>query len=168
MAIWKKKKYVDLIKTKAVQFSAISSSFLFNIGIVHHFDAVNYLDTVETGSMRTPGTCSRPPASSFPGLRKAGWGPRNDATHPLDLCMAYGVLLVSSNSNAPTQAWWGQSVTSWGRSFTLWGQSVTLWSWSANSYWQPSWCVTGWGTRVDLQFESIITQPALIECRYPM
>ena len=26
----------------------ISSSFLFNIGIVHHFDMVNHLDTVET------------------------------------------------------------------------------------------------------------------------
>ena len=45
----------------------------------------------------------------------------------------YGLLLVSNNSNAPTQAWWGQSVTSWGRSFTLWGRSVTLWSWSPNS-----------------------------------
>ena len=38
-----------------------------NIGIVHHFDTVNHLDTVETGHMRTPSTCSRPPASSFPG-----------------------------------------------------------------------------------------------------
>ena len=49
----------------------ISSFFLFNIGIVHHFDTVNHLDTVETGHMWTPSTCSRPPASSFPGLRKA-------------------------------------------------------------------------------------------------
>ena len=48
---------------------------IYNIGIVHHFDTVNHLDTVETGHMRTPSTCSRPPASSFPGLRK-GLGTR--------------------------------------------------------------------------------------------
>ena len=38
--------------------------------------------------MWTPSTCPRPPASSFPGLRKAGRGPVNEATHPLDLWMA--------------------------------------------------------------------------------
>ena len=59
----------------------ISSSFLFNIGIVHHFDMVNHLDTVETGHMLTPSTCLRSPASSFPGLGKAGWGLGNEATH---------------------------------------------------------------------------------------
>ena len=52
----------------------ISSSFLFNIGIVHHFHTVNHFDTVETGHMRTPSTCSRSPASSFQGLRKLGGG----------------------------------------------------------------------------------------------
>ena len=44
----------------------ISSSFPFKIGIVHHFDTVNHLDTVETGHMRNPSTCSRvhqPPRS---------------------------------------------------------------------------------------------------------
>ena len=41
------------------------------------------------------------------------------------------VPFVSNNSNSPTQAWWGQSVTSCDRS---WGWSVTLWSWSANSH----------------------------------
>ena len=66
----------------------ISSSFLFNIGIVYHFDTVNHLDMVETGHMRTPSTCSRPPASLFPGWRKAGRGPGNEATHPLDLWTA--------------------------------------------------------------------------------
>ena len=33
--------------------------------------------------MRTPNTCLRSPASSFLGLRKAGLGPGNEATHPL-------------------------------------------------------------------------------------
>ena len=81
---WQSKKimYVYLIETKAVHSSGISSYFLFNIGIVHHFDTVNHLDTVETGhSMRTPSTCSRSPASSFPGLRKAVRGAGNEATH---------------------------------------------------------------------------------------
>ena len=41
----------------------ISSSFLFKIGIVHHFDMVNHLDTVETRHMRTPSTCSHQPPS---------------------------------------------------------------------------------------------------------
>ena len=59
----------------------ISSSFLFNVGIVHHFDTVNHLDTVETGHMLTPSTCLRLPASSFPGLRKAGQEPGNEAMH---------------------------------------------------------------------------------------
>ena len=63
----------------------ISSSFLFNIGIVHHFDAVNHLDTVETRHMRIPSMCSRSQASLLPGLRKAWWGCGNDATHSLDL-----------------------------------------------------------------------------------
>ena len=72
----------------------ISSSFLLNIGIVHHFDTVNHLDTVETGHMWTPSTCSCPPASSFPGLRKAGWGPGNEATHPLDLWTATQVSKI--------------------------------------------------------------------------
>ena len=72
----------------------VSSSFLFNIGIVHHFDTINHLDTVETRHMRTPSMCSRSPASSFPGLRKA-WMTKfslltlkllgNDVTHSLDL-----------------------------------------------------------------------------------
>ena len=34
--------------------------------------------------MRTPSMCSRPLASLLPGLRKAGRGPGNEATHPLD------------------------------------------------------------------------------------
>ena len=38
--------------------------------------------------MRTPGTCSCPPASLFPGLRKAGRGLGSEATHPLDLWTA--------------------------------------------------------------------------------
>ena len=46
---------------------------------------VNHLDAVGMGHMRTPSSCSRSPASSFPGLQKAGWGPGNEATHPLDL-----------------------------------------------------------------------------------
>ena len=43
----------------------ISSSFLFNIGIIHHFDMVNHLDTVETGHVVTPSMCSchQPPCS---------------------------------------------------------------------------------------------------------
>ena len=59
----------------------ISSSFLFNIGIVHHFDTVNHLDMVKTGYVLTPSTCSRSPASLFPGWWKAGQGPGNEATH---------------------------------------------------------------------------------------
>ena len=38
--------------------------------------------------MRTQSTCSHPPASLFPGLCKAGRGPGNEATHPLDLWTA--------------------------------------------------------------------------------
>ena len=55
--------YVYMKETNTVHSSGISSSFLFNIGIVHHFDTVNHLDTVETGHMQTPSTCSCPPAS---------------------------------------------------------------------------------------------------------
>ena len=76
----------------------ISSSFLFNVGIVHHFDTVNRLDTVETGHVLTPSTCSHSPASSFPGLRKAGQGPWNKATHssgPTGEWKSYGVLLLT-------------------------------------------------------------------------
>ena len=72
-------------RDQSSSFLCISSFFPFNVGIVHHFDTVNHLDTLETGHMRTPSTCSCPPASSVPGLRKAGWGPGNEATHPLDL-----------------------------------------------------------------------------------
>ena len=35
---------------------------------------------------RLPSTCSRSPASSFQGLRKAGLGPGNEATHHLIQC----------------------------------------------------------------------------------
>ena len=63
----------------------IFSFFLFNIGIVHHFDMVNHLDMMETWHMRTPSMCSCSPASSFPGLQKAGQGPGNKAMHSLDL-----------------------------------------------------------------------------------
>ena len=49
-----------------------SSSFLFNVGIVHH--AFWQLDTVETGHMLTPSTCSHSPTSSFPVLQKAWQG----------------------------------------------------------------------------------------------
>ena len=68
-------------KDQSSSLLCISSSFLFNIGIVHHFDTVNHLDTVDTGHVLTPSTCSRSPASSFPGLQKAGQGPGNEATH---------------------------------------------------------------------------------------
>ena len=53
---------------------SISSSFLFNIGGVHHFDMVNHLDTVVTGHMQTPSTCSRSPASSFQYCEKLDGG----------------------------------------------------------------------------------------------
>ena len=87
----------------------ISNSFLFNIGIVHHFDMVNHLDTVETGlqahvHVHQPPRCQVRPVS-------------------------YGQQIVAD---------------------------------SYHGVWQ------GWGTRVDLQLESIITQPALIGCRYPL
>ena len=72
----KKIMYVYLIESKAVHSSAFSAL------LSHHFDTVNHLDTVETGHIRTPSTCSHPPASSFPGLRKAGRGPENEAMHP--------------------------------------------------------------------------------------
>ena len=51
--------YVYLKETKTVHSSAFPALLLFNIGIVHHFDTVNHLDTVETGHMQTPSTCSR-------------------------------------------------------------------------------------------------------------
>ena len=86
----------------------ISSSFLFNIGVVHHFDTVNHLDTVETGHIQTPSTCLRSPASSFQVLRKTGRGPGNKATHALNSvmiqCEWLGTRLPFDRSNAPTQA----------------------------------------------------------------
>ena len=71
-----------------------------------------HLDTVEIGHMRTPNTCSRSQASSFPGFRKAGRGPGNEATHPLHSvqCGRLGTRLPFDRTNAPTQAWWGQSL----------------------------------------------------------
>ena len=59
--------------------------------------------------MRTPSTCSRSSASSFQGLRKAGRGPGNEATHPLDSVWTVdgyglGTRLLFDRSNAPTQA----------------------------------------------------------------
>ena len=59
----------------------ISSFFLFNVGIVHHFNTVSHLDTMESGHTLTPSTCSRSPESSFPGWRKGGRGPGNEATN---------------------------------------------------------------------------------------
>ena len=112
--------YVYLIQTKAVH-------------------TVNHLDMVETGHVLTPSTCSRSPASLFPGLRKAGWGPGNEATHLSGRTVKYGMLLKPECSYAPTWAWWG-----W---------SVTLWSSFADS-------IRGrgrLGTRVDFQLESIKT-----------
>ena len=74
--------YVYLIETKAVHSSAFPALFYLTlIGIGDHFDTVNHLDTAETGHMLTPSTCSRSPASSFTGLRKAGRGLGNEATH---------------------------------------------------------------------------------------
>ena len=77
----KKKKVCVPDRDQNSSLLCISSSFLFNCGIVRHFDTVNHLDTVETGYMLTPSTCSGSPASSFPGLRKAGQGPGNEAMH---------------------------------------------------------------------------------------
>ena len=74
-----------LIETKPVHSSAFPALSIWHRLDVHHFDTVNHLDTVETGHMRIPSMCSCPPASSFPGLRKAGQGPGNNATHSLDL-----------------------------------------------------------------------------------
>ena len=88
--------YLERFCTRLLQLLCISRSFLFNIGIVHPSDMVNHLDTVETGHMRTPSMCSRPPASSFPGFRKAGQEPGNEATHPLDLWMATQVSEIWS------------------------------------------------------------------------
>ena len=44
-------------------------------------------------------------------------------THFIQCSRRLGTRLPFDRSNAPTQAWWGQSVTSWDRSFTLWGRS---------------------------------------------
>ena len=77
--------YVYMIETKAVHSSAFPAVIILLNGIVHHFDTINHLDTVETGHMRTPSMCSHSPASSFPGLRKAGRAPWDEATHSLDL-----------------------------------------------------------------------------------
>ena len=74
-------------KDQSSSLFCISSSFLFNVGIVRHFDMVNHLDI-----RWRPGICGlqarvrvhQPPRSSFEGLRKAGRGPGNEATHPLD------------------------------------------------------------------------------------
>ena len=58
--------------------------------------------------MQTPSTCSRSPASSFQVLRKAGWGPGNEATHALNSvmiqCEQLGMRLPFERLNAPTQA----------------------------------------------------------------
>ena len=80
---WQSKKlmYVYLIETKAAHSSAFPAHF-YNTGIVHHFHTVNHLYTVETRHIC--GLQARVPVHqspcSQPGLRKAGWGPGNEAT----------------------------------------------------------------------------------------
>ena len=49
--------HVYLIETKVVHLCAFPAIFYFNIGIVHHFDTVNHLDTVETGHEIARGVC---------------------------------------------------------------------------------------------------------------
>ena len=79
---WQSKKENEFVPNKDQSSSllCISSSFLFNTGIVHHFDTVNHLDTVETRHVLTPSTCSRSPACPFPGLQKAGQRHGKEAT----------------------------------------------------------------------------------------
>ena len=70
--------YVYLIETKAVHFSAFPPLFYLTLVIVRRFDTVNHLDI--RWRLLTPNTCSGSPASSFPGLRKAGQAAGNGAT----------------------------------------------------------------------------------------
>ena len=137
----------------------ISTSFLFKIGIVHHFDMVNWWWSGICGLLAR----ARDHQPFVPRIAKVRWGPANEAAHsrlwhelPFDRSVKYGMLLVWKSLNALLQAWWGWSVTSRGQSFTLWGQSVTLQSWSANICWLLPRGVAGWA-QVDLQLESIKT-----------
>ena len=111
----------------------ISSSI--NVGIVHHFYMVNHLNTVESRHVLTPSAYLHSPASSFPGWRKAGRRPGNEATHSSERTGEWNMACYW-NPNAPTRAWRGRSVASW-------GQSVILWSSFADSIRQAgtSWKV---------------------------
>ena len=73
---------VYLKKTKTVHFSAFPALFyLINIGIVHHFDTVNHLDTVETAHSKHVFAFT---SFLVPRIAKVGRRPGNEATHPLD------------------------------------------------------------------------------------
>ena len=128
--------FAYLIETKAVHFSAFPATLVLSTILIRSTTWIRW----------RPGICEpqahvhvhQPPRSQDCVKLGGGLGTR---LHTYLICgrlhrwVKYGVLLVSNNSNAPTQAWWArdQSVTSWGWSFTLWSRSVTLWSWSANS-----------------------------------
>ena len=73
---------VYLIETKAVNSSAFPAlCYLTLVLSTILIRSTTCMDTVETGHVLTPSTCSRSPASSLPGLRKVGRGPGNEATH---------------------------------------------------------------------------------------
>ena len=123
----------------------ISSSFLFNISIVHHFDTVNHFDTVETGNMQTPSPCLSSPPRHSQDCEKAGQGSGNEATHPWTAGHKTTIWRITSVKK-PKHSLMKSISSSWAQSFTLWGLSVTLWSLSAkfNTCWHLLGGVVGW------------------------
>ena len=130
---WQSKKNNKCLYTWSSSLLCISSSFLFITLVVS-----TILIRSTTWIRWRPGICGpqarvlvhQPPRSQD--CVKLGGGLRTRLRTHL-ICgwlrrwVKYGVLLVSNNSNAPTQAWWA-----WSQSVTSWGRSFTLWSWSAN------------------------------------
>ena len=133
----------------------ISSSFLFNVGIVSHFDTVNHLDIRWRPGMCWPQARVRvhqPPRSQDSEKLGGGLGTRLH-TH----------LIQFRQWTARHESTIWQVERSYAglmRSDSYFMRSVIhlmkpVRSWSANSCWQPSWGVAGWGTRVDLQLGSV-------------
>ena len=118
--------------------------------------------------MQTPSTCSRSPGSSFPGLQKAERGPRNKATHSLDLtsldlvnnCMgtrlrSYAGLMRLVSYFMRSVIYFMRSVIYFMRSVIYFMRSVIYFMKLVSKYLLTAIRGGRLGTRVDLQLESI-------------
>ena len=103
---WQSKRIIDVCVPDRDQSSSplcISSSFLFNVSIVHHFDTVNHLDAVKTGHVLTPSTCSRHQPSRSQDGEKLGEGLGTRQRVHLGAQVSE-IWRVIKNPNAPTRA----------------------------------------------------------------